>query len=80
VSGFGKWTSNPSPSSFATDVKNWLNDVSGLVSDPVDFGPVVVSAAGGLITPVIGVSVGDVIDTQRRRRDKLQEVRTYVAL
>lgn len=35
--------------------------------------PAVVSQAGGLVTPVTSVSVGNVIDTQRRRRDAILE-------
>lgn len=35
----------------------------------------VYSAAGETLTPVSSISVGDVVDTQRRRRDALQEIR-----
>lgn len=35
--------------------------------------PAVVSAAGNTVTPVTSISVGDVPDTQRRRRDNLVE-------
>lgn len=42
--------------------------------------PVVVSEAGSLCTPVQQLRVGDVPDTQRRRRDSLIEVYSSVAL
>lgn len=35
--------------------------------------PVVVSKVGGVVTPVTSIQVGDVPDTQRRRRDALVE-------
>lgn len=43
--------------------------------DPLE--PMVYSAAGNFLTPVNQVRVGDVVDTQRRRRDNLIE--TYQA-
>jgi len=37
--------------------------------------PAVISVTKGLVTPVTQVSIGDVVDTQRRRRDTLIETR-----
>lgn len=50
------------------DMLEQIGAIPGLVPDLT---PVVVSAAGGLITPVISVSIDTVLDTQRRRRDAL---------
>lgn len=40
--------------------------------------PAVVSVAGGLVTPVTSLSIGNVIDTQRRRRDAIVEAYSTV--
>lgn len=60
---------------FSGLLSNW-----GTLIDGVDIRPAVVSEKTGLITPVSTVSVGDVIDTQRRRRDGLVETRFVSAL
>lgn len=62
------------PSGMATSLSQLL---AGIASDwPGTADPYigVYSQAGGFITPVITVRVGDVIDTQRRRSDALVEV------
>jgi hypothetical protein len=41
---------------------------------------VIYHRASGTTTPVVSLDVGDVIDTQRRRRNKLVEDRTSRAL
>lgn len=42
--------------------------------------PVVRNRTGHISTPVVEARVGDVIDTQRRRRNKLQEAYTAISL
>lgn len=73
----GKITGPTSPANLALAVKGMLEGIASIVSTPSDYLPVVVSQAGSLVTPVTRISVGDVIDTQRRRRDALVEVRSY---
>lgn len=59
---------------FGLAIEDW-----GLAATGATLVPVVVSAvAGGRVTTVTSLSVGDVIDTQRRRRDALVENRTTV--
>lgn len=47
-------------------------------SAPLTLG--VYSAVGDLVTPVTRLRVGDVLDTQRRRRDALQEIYSSLAI
>lgn len=72
--------SNPSPASIAsaaavyldgieTDLKNAFYPVPSLI----DFSLCVVSPTTGTRTDISSIQVGDVLDTQRRRRDKLAE-------
>lgn len=80
VNATGKWTGAVTPATFSQAVAQFLGAAADLVSSPSGFTPVVVSTAGGIITPVISVSAGDVLDTQRRRRDDLVESRTTTAI
>jgi hypothetical protein len=57
---------------FAAGVAGYLN---GFTADTVPFTSCVVSTTGQLLTPITQVSVGDIFDVQRRRRDALTEVR-----
>lgn len=57
----------------ATSMASMLNAIGAAAETLPDLEPVIVSAAGGTITPVSSVRVGDVMDTQRRRRDALIE-------
>lgn len=62
-----------------TNMGAWLGSLGALNTG--DVGEVaVVSQALGAVTPVTTVSVGDVVDTQRRRRDALVEVRTLASV
>lgn len=56
----------------ATDFKNMLNALCG-AGPLLNIRPMVVSAVQGAVTPVTSVRVGDIVDTQRRRRDGLVE-------
>lgn len=51
-------------------VANWINSVALLTGDT----PVVWSKIADSVTPLTHVRVGDIIDTQRRRRTSLKEV------
>lgn len=51
-------------------VRDQANTIVGAGSD---IQPVIYSSTLDLVTPVTKVQVGDVLDTQRRRRDRLQE-------
>lgn len=69
---------NPTTATLATAFGLAIEDW-GLAATDATLVPVVVSAAGGgRVTTVTSLSVGDVIDTQRRRRDALVENRTVV--
>ena len=59
----------------ATFLSSWANLNTGDIGTPA-----VVSVSRGAVTPVTTLSVGDVIDTQRRRRDALIEVRRTAAV
>lgn len=61
--------------SLTTNIATTLATINALAQ--IDIGVIGVhSAASDLVTPVTRVSIGDVIDTQRRRRDDMVEVRT----
>lgn len=60
-------------SSIATEAANLLNAMSGAAAGTYDLVPAIVSKTRDLVTPVTQVSVGNVPDTQRRRRDALVE-------
>lgn len=69
-----------------TAAGNFFNDMQGksVGDDPLGIGQswelVVLSKTGSLATPVQAIRVGDVIDTQRRRRNKLPEAYQDVAI
>jgi hypothetical protein len=69
-----------------TAAGNFFNDMQGKTvgDDPLGIGQtwelVVLSRLGGFATPVQAIRVGDVIDTQRRRRNKLPEAYQDVAI
>lgn len=57
-----------------------LRQIAVAEASPIALEPVVVSGAAQSVTVVTSVSVGDVIDTQRRRRDGFAEIRNTVAV
>lgn len=62
----------------ASGTVTMLGAIAGQMAEFGNPEPVVFSPTGGTMTPVIAVRAGDVLDTQRRRRDSLQE--TYTIL
>lgn len=54
----------------ANAVANWINSIALLTGDT----PVVWSKIGDSVTPITGVKIGSIIDTQRRRRSSIPEV------
>lgn len=70
----------PSIGTLATAFSGMLNAIGAAAVGSVGQKIVVVSPSKDLITPVIQVSVGDVYDTQRRRRDALVENRAYATI
>jgi hypothetical protein len=52
---------------------NLLEDAAGAWPGPENIRPAVISSIGGTATPIVSVRVGDVLDTQRRRRDQFLE-------
>lgn len=65
----------------ATDTANWLRAVADTIVDPnPPLDPVVTSQTQGVNTRVETVGVGDVPDTQRRRRDSLSEGRSVAVV
>lgn len=79
-SNAGKISGPSTAAGISGAVAQFLGAVADLVSSPAGFGPVVVSEVGGFVTPVTSVSVGDVMDTQRKRRDDMVETRTVTAI
>lgn len=76
VSSNRKASGSCAPATVAPAFASMLRSIADAVAG-IDLNPVVVSAAGGgSVTPVTRVSVGDVYDTQRRRRDAIVESRT----
>ena len=72
-----------------TDRQTWATALAGLLADiggainaehefVVPYVPVVYSRATGQLLAIQNISVGDVLDTQRRRRDALRENRTLL--
>lgn len=59
--------------SLATSFVGFLGDIAAAAPAGHNLDPVVASAKLGVQTPVTRVQVGTVVDTQRRRRDKLVE-------
>lgn len=78
----------------ATSMAAFINDLNTRAiaqqtdaTNPLNVGPVVVASGGSVtkaippaLVPVTGVSVGRVVDTQRRRRNALDEQRVTAAL
>ena len=74
-----------------TDRQTWADALAGLlsgiggainahVSGVLEYVPVVYSRSQGQVLAVQNISVGDVLDTQRRRRDSLRENRTLLLM
>lgn len=61
------------PLNAITQMATLLNALGAEAPDPTPMDPVVVSQSLNQVTPVTSVRVGDVVDTQRRRRDSLVE-------
>lgn len=59
--------------STATNFASLLEVLGSTASGGLADDPAVVSAAAGAVTPVTSVRIGNVVDTQRRRRDALNE-------
>lgn len=57
----------------AGEVATFLKAVGTAAPGSLNMGPVVVSQTLGVATKITSISVGDIPDTQRRRRDSLQE-------
>lgn len=51
----------------------WLRDIANVAPGVPRIDPVVVSQTIGVVTGITNVEVGDILDTQRRRRDSLEE-------
>lgn len=69
--------------SFLADLVGWLETVAGIIRDatvpPVaSVRQVVWSRTTGQTTEVDNLSLGDILDSQRRRRDALREQRTTI--
>lgn len=62
--------------SFANDMAALLTAIATTLAPDQATAPVVVSQTLNVATPITQISVGDVVDTQRRRRDSLDEART----
>ena len=70
--------------SFLTDLVGWLNAVATIIKDESQYEPtsvrqVVWSRTTGGTTEVQNLSLGDILDSQRRRRDALREQRTTLS-
>ena len=69
---------------WATALAGLLADIGGVVNAEIvgvlPYVPVVYSRSTGQLLAVQNVSVGDVLDTQRRRRDALRENRTLLLI
>ena len=62
------------PAGTAIAYATMLTEIATRFPGDVDVAPVVYSQASDVLTPVSAVRVGDVLDTQRRRRDALTEL------
>lgn len=72
----GKVTTN------TAQVQDFVDLIKGFEADAglgVNFRLGVVSQAAAVVTPVTSIAVGDVLDTQRRRRNELPEVYSSLA-
>ena len=68
---------------FLTALTGWLEAVAGIIRDDSGMGAtsarqVVWSRTRGTLTEVDNLSLGDILDSQRRRRDALREQRTTI--
>lgn len=63
----------PNGGALADDIASYLTSIGDAWPGPTAIVPVVYSAVADTLTPVSEVSVGDVFDTQRRRRDEMVE-------
>ena len=68
---------------FLTALTGWLEAVAGIINDDSGMATtsarqVVWSRVKGTITQVDNLSLGDILDSQRRRRDALREQRTTI--
>jgi len=57
----------------ASSTAAWLQDLEDAYPGSESVQSAVISMTGGTATPITSVRVGDVLDTQRRRRDQLLE-------
>jgi hypothetical protein len=74
---------NANRAAFLSDLVGWLVAVAGIIRDQSGMAPtsvrqVVWSRTKGTITEVANISLGDILDSQRRRRDALREQRTTI--
>lgn len=74
---------NANRAAFLGDLVGWLEAVAGIIRDQSGMGAtsarqVVWSRTKGTITEVDNLSLGDILDSQRRRRDALREQRTTI--
>lgn len=66
-----------------TEIGAWIMATAAIVNTELGgdgMSPVIYSRKMGLLRRVNNVNLGDVLDTQRRRRDKLREQRTQVGI
>ena len=75
--------SNTIRASFLGAVVGWLEAVAGIIRDESGMAPtsvrqVVWSRITGAVREVDNLSLGDILDSQRRRRDALREQRTTI--
>lgn len=68
----------PTPANVAQDVKDLADMIIDAAPSSFQGHLAVYSPKLNVVTPVTQISVGDVIDTQRRRRDTLVEARSVV--
>lgn len=68
------------PAGTATGFATMLNEIASRYPGPDIIEPAVYSAVDQALTSVTSVRVGDVVDTQRRRRDALTEIYQEAAL
>lgn len=69
---------DPSSGGVATGVVQYLAQGETAYAGGLELKPVVVGAAADAVTEVTSVSVGDILDTQRRRRDRVAEFYTVI--
>lgn len=77
ISSGGTFAGPTSPANLAVAFASMLASIGNLAESTINPRPVIVSVAGNVVTPVTSVSVGNVIDTQRRRRDSIVETRSF---